>query len=368
MIGRARTIQPGTFTDAILWDAGQSTGLPLLQGFEGLWCYSDKEGRFEWKPRELKLVILPFWDGKFEDVLSALVAHGFVVPYEVLGRQYGLVRNFKKHQQINGRESPSRLPPVPRGTCQTHDNDTSTTRHGQDLTRLSLSGFEDVSDPDPDRASVSGSDLELTGSAREDEKKSPFRTENERRAFELWETKVWKKLHPEGAARATPKRVTPIRARLREGATLEQFSRACDAVAASTWHLGENDSGKAYIEPQTLFRNREKFEEWLTVRAAKAPGAIEHEKQQAAENARLIEQARRGEYGERTQRLAAEGRLSGDLLKRFKEAVRTGNLKRRVPEPPRPSEPVSSPRATDAPPVPPGAVANLLGGIGRSIP
>lgn len=327
MIGRARTIQPGTFTDAVLWDAGQSTGLPLLQGFQGLWCYSDKEGRFEWKPRELKSVILPFWDGKFEDVLSALAAHGFVLPYEVSGRQYGLVRNFKKHQQINGRESDSRLPPVPRGTCSPHVDDTSGTRHEQDLTRL-------LSDPDRDQISdsdpLSGSSGDLKESAREDGK-SPFRTENERAAFDLWATIVWRKAHPEGEARATPKRLTPIRARLREGVTLGQFRQACEAVAQSPFHFGENDTGKSYIEPGTLFRNREKLEDWLTTRAPKPPGAIEHERQQAAYEARLIEQARRGEYGPGTQRLVAQGKLNGDLLKRFKEAVRAGNLKRRVP-------------------------------------
>lgn len=100
----------------------------------------------------------------------------------------------------------------------------------------------------------------------------------------------------------------------------------------------------------------------------KPPGAAEHERQQAAENARLVDQAKRGEYGERTRELAAEGRLVGDVLKRFKEAIRTGNLKRRPLEPTRPAEPVSSPRATTDDAVPLGAVTSLLGGIGRPMP
>jgi uncharacterized phage protein (TIGR02220 family) len=227
--------------------------------------------------------------------------------------------------------------------------------------------LEDVSE-DPDSSSVSDSDPDLTGGAREDGKKSPFRTENERAAFGLWEARVWRKVHKEGSARATPKRLSPIRARLREGVTLEQFGRACDAVAQSAFHLGENDSGKTYIEPGTLFRNREKFEEWLTVRAAKPPGAIEQERQLAAENARYVDQAKRGEYGERIQTFARDGRLTGDALTKFKEKIRMGDIKRRAPGTTRPDEPRSEPRATESPPVPPAAVAGLVARVGRTIP
>jgi hypothetical protein len=115
MRGRIRTVKPELFKDEDLWDLGQETGFPVLQAFEGLWCYADKEGRFEWRPRQLKTDILPYWDGDFSRVLDALATRGFVVKYAVGGREYGLVRTFKKHQVINNRESESEIPPPPDG-------------------------------------------------------------------------------------------------------------------------------------------------------------------------------------------------------------------------------------------------------------
>jgi hypothetical protein len=107
---RNRLIKPEAFTDGDLWDLGQSTGLPVFQGFSGLWCWADREGRFEWKPRELKLGILPYWDGEFSDILFALGSAEFIVPYEVDGRRLGYVRTFRKHQSPNFKESASVLP------------------------------------------------------------------------------------------------------------------------------------------------------------------------------------------------------------------------------------------------------------------
>lgn len=110
---RIRTIKPEIFKDEELWDLAQTTGLPILQAFEGLWCFADKEGRFEWRPRALKTDILPYWDGDFSRVLDALTTRGFIVKYACGTREYGLVRTFKRHQVINNREADSELPPPP---------------------------------------------------------------------------------------------------------------------------------------------------------------------------------------------------------------------------------------------------------------
>jgi len=42
--------------------------------------------------------------------------------------------------------------------------------------------------------------------------------------------------------------VSPIRARLREGFTVEQLCRVIDAISQSAFHLGDNDRGKPYID------------------------------------------------------------------------------------------------------------------------
>lgn len=113
MRARIRTIKPEVFLDERLWDLGVETGLPVLQAFAGLWCYADREGRFEWRPRALQTVILPYWRGDFAALLDALAGWGFIVAYEVGGRRYGLVRNFKRHQTPNTREPASELPAPP---------------------------------------------------------------------------------------------------------------------------------------------------------------------------------------------------------------------------------------------------------------
>jgi hypothetical protein len=107
---RIRSFKPDILHDEELWAIAQETQLPVLQGFAGLWCYADKEGRFEWRPLALGSLILPYWGGDFERLLDALVGAGMVVKYVVDGHSYGWIRTFTKHQAINNRELPSVLP------------------------------------------------------------------------------------------------------------------------------------------------------------------------------------------------------------------------------------------------------------------
>lgn len=113
MRARIRTIKPDIFHDEELWALAERTELPILQGFAGLWCYADREGRFEYRPAALKALILPYWGGSMFELLAELQKAGLIRRYEVDGRQYGLVVNFKKHQAVNAREPASVLPPPP---------------------------------------------------------------------------------------------------------------------------------------------------------------------------------------------------------------------------------------------------------------
>lgn len=110
---RIRTIKPEAFTDEDLWDAEQESGLPIFRAYTGLWCQADREGRFEWRPRQLKSAILPYWDGDFGHVLDVLLTRGFLVRYTHLERVYGVIPSFPRHQFINGKEPQSMLPAPP---------------------------------------------------------------------------------------------------------------------------------------------------------------------------------------------------------------------------------------------------------------
>ena len=80
-MARIRTIKPKFFQHEQLFEAEENSGLPLRLAYVGLWTQCDREGRFEWRPRQLKLNILPYDNCDFSAVLSALESFGFVKRY-----------------------------------------------------------------------------------------------------------------------------------------------------------------------------------------------------------------------------------------------------------------------------------------------
>lgn len=112
-MGRIRTIKPEFFRHEGLFEAEVRSGLPLRLAFAGLWTVADREGRFRWRPRQLKLDVLPYDDVDISAVLNALKAEAFIVDYTVDGEQFGWIPTWHRHQVINGRESPSKLPAPP---------------------------------------------------------------------------------------------------------------------------------------------------------------------------------------------------------------------------------------------------------------
>ncbi|MGB0972283.1 MAG: hypothetical protein ACPGVG_15185 [Mycobacterium sp.] len=133
-MARIRTIKPEFFQHEGLYEAEDATGLPLRLAFIGLWCQCDKEGRFDWRPRRLKLNILPWDDVDFSRVLDALSTRGFVVKYTSEEEEFGFIPSWRRHQAINNRERESELPePNENNIIETREqrvNDASTTREG----------------------------------------------------------------------------------------------------------------------------------------------------------------------------------------------------------------------------------------------
>jgi hypothetical protein len=109
-MARIRTIKPDFFRHEALYEAECATKLPLRLAFAGLFTAADRDGRFPWRPRVLKLDVLPFDELDFEQVLMALRDHGFVVQYEVAGELFGHIPSWGKHQHVNQREADSVIP------------------------------------------------------------------------------------------------------------------------------------------------------------------------------------------------------------------------------------------------------------------
>lgn len=109
-MGRIRTVKPDTFVHEELFDSEKETGLPLRLAYIGLWTQCDREGRFLWRPRQLKTDIIPYDDVDFSRVLDALWTRGFLVKYASQGEIYGCIPTWQKHQVINNREKDSTIP------------------------------------------------------------------------------------------------------------------------------------------------------------------------------------------------------------------------------------------------------------------
>lgn len=119
---RARQIKRGFYTDEDL--AERSVWARLL--FPALWQMADREGRLEDRPALIRVAAFPYdnLEGigvSVNDLLSELAAPrrhspeggGFIYRYEVDGRRYIQIRNFRKHQNPHPNEPASQLPVKP---------------------------------------------------------------------------------------------------------------------------------------------------------------------------------------------------------------------------------------------------------------
>lgn len=105
-MARIRSIKPEFFRHEGLQDLEQSNpGSYAMLVFAGLWGHCDRAGRFEWRPRQLKLDILPFLSFDMAVTLQLLESHGLVCRYTVDGRDYGFIPTFTEHQRITGKEA-----------------------------------------------------------------------------------------------------------------------------------------------------------------------------------------------------------------------------------------------------------------------
>lgn len=109
---RIRSIKPEFFKHYDLYSVEKACNLPLRLAYAGLWTCADKEGRFQWKPPQLKLDVLPYDDVDFEEILNILWKNAWIIKYDFEDKFYGYIPTFKEHQRISGKEAQteSKLP------------------------------------------------------------------------------------------------------------------------------------------------------------------------------------------------------------------------------------------------------------------
>jgi hypothetical protein len=102
---RTRSLKASFFTNE---DLGECSPLARLL-FAGLWCWSDREGYVEDRPRRLRAQILPYDSAEGETLVAELVEHGLVERLVVNGEAVLRLPTFLKHQDPHPRETPSRF-------------------------------------------------------------------------------------------------------------------------------------------------------------------------------------------------------------------------------------------------------------------
>lgn len=116
-MARIRTIKPEFFTSESI--VGLTPLARLL--FIATWLEADREGRFIWKPKTLKLRYLPGDDCDIDALVAELIDGGLVVAYEADGTIFAEIPSFTRHQVVNNRETASVIPPRPHDETGTRD-------------------------------------------------------------------------------------------------------------------------------------------------------------------------------------------------------------------------------------------------------
>jgi uncharacterized phage protein (TIGR02220 family) len=134
-MARIRTVKPEFFRDEDLQDleAKHPGSYPMLV-YAGLWGHCDKNGVFEWRPRTLKLDILPFLTFDMVQTLAILSDGKFISSWMVGEDTYGFIPKFTEHQRISGKEleQDGKYPLPPREVIEKHRGSTGADPESQE--------------------------------------------------------------------------------------------------------------------------------------------------------------------------------------------------------------------------------------------
>jgi hypothetical protein len=222
-MSRIRTVKPELFRHELLDAITQSSGLPIGFCFIGLFTCADREGRFRWKPKQLKLDVLPYSELDFEVILNVLVSNKFLTKYTVDGEEYACFTNWHKHQIINNRERASELPPPPGLTAEVCSNVTMANNPKK-------------------------------------QKKPMFHVDQAEimRIFEHWKC-IMKCSH----AKFDSSRQRCIQKALEMGYSVDELCRAIEGCNATPYNMGHNDFNQKYNSIQLIFRHADQIERFI---------------------------------------------------------------------------------------------------------
>jgi hypothetical protein len=94
-VGRIRSIHPEQWTDEAFVSCSPLARLLSI----ALRNEADDQGVFEWKPRAIKMRVLPADNCDVNELLEELISSNQVIRFASEGRQFGFLRNFTRFQK-----------------------------------------------------------------------------------------------------------------------------------------------------------------------------------------------------------------------------------------------------------------------------
>lgn len=240
-MARIRTIKPDYFRHEGLQDLeAANPGKHTMLTFAALWGHCDKAGRFIWKPRTLKLDILPFLDFDMAQTLHLLWQSGFVRKYVVDGVEYGEISSFEKHQRISGKEAqePEKYPePI--------EYDTGSAGEAQEKQQ----GLQEGKGIGIGREGK-GKDINVELASRRKAVSDIF--------------DCWRDVMESPRSVLDEKRRKVIESRLKDGYSPEDICKAIRGCRKSHFHMGQNDKGTKYNGIDLICRSAEHVDRFMT--------------------------------------------------------------------------------------------------------
>lgn len=255
MSGRIRTIKPELLED--LRTAGLTDAAFRL--FVGMILLADDHGNLRAEPALLEGSV--FWGSRhpresLASLCEELARASLVSLYTVRGQKYAALNGWSKHQRVDKPSKP-RVPgpdheeAIIAGTCEnpretlasvSGESRESLASRARDLRPPTMDHRPPTTDPEQDQRSSAGAD------------RSPALE-----VFEHWQRTLSPKSKPD------KKRMGLIKARLKDGRTVEELKLAVDGCAASPWHMGENDRRTKYIDAELIFRDAAHVERFMAL-------------------------------------------------------------------------------------------------------
>jgi hypothetical protein len=275
-MSRIRTVKPELFKHEDLFEAEITYKLPLRLAFIGLFTCCDRAGRFKWRPRRLKLDMLPYDNVDIVQVLEVLVTSGFVCKYEHQGEWYGCIPSWSKHQHLNHREMESELPsladsiptvlkPPVLDTIATNDAAEVAAIHP--IADACLTSEARVTEPSLLCPGMPGGNMEYgIWKGREYGKEykhcrvddAMVVVEPIQEIFKHWQA-VMK--HPD--AKLDHKRKALINKALSVGYGIEQICQAITGCSITPYNMGHNDRGQRYDGLHIILRDADQIDRFI---------------------------------------------------------------------------------------------------------